>query len=338
MAFAATKPLTGARETPRRSATNTADDRALVVESVEKHYGTVSALQGVDLEIASGEIVALLGPNGAGKTTLISIVSGLRRPDAGAVWVDGINVCTAPHRARERLGLAPQETGVYPTLSVYENLRFFGELSGLRRARLRLRIAEVAEGLELGALITRPVRTLSGGETRRVHTAMSLLGRPPVLVLDEPSTGMDTTTRARLLELIRELADRGTAICYSTHIFAEVEQLDSSVAILHHGRIVGRGTLAALIGRYGQASVKMRFDGPAPHLSGHPTALASDGSLRVVTHRPLPIEAAALLADIGDAAQRLRGVELIRPSLESVYTAITSQPDDGAGWAQGAAL
>src|SRR5215211_3929403 len=136
----------------------------LEVEGVRKSYDGVKALDGVSLAIRRGEIVGLLGPNGAGKTTLVSIVAGLRRADAGSVRVDGVDVATDPYDARRRLGLAPQDLGVYPVLNVRENLLVFGELAGLGGTALAARIDEVAEPLELGTLLTRPVRTLSGGE------------------------------------------------------------------------------------------------------------------------------------------------------------------------------
>jgi ABC-2 type transport system ATP-binding protein len=230
---------------------------ALIVEGVRKRYGELTALDGVDLEIAPGEVLALLGPNGAGKTTLVSIVAGLLRADAGRVRVAGHDVAREPHAARLRLGLAPQELGVYPTLSVRENLRFHGELAGLRRAELERRVAEVAEALALAPLLARPARTLSGGEARRLHTGMSVMGRPALLLLDEPTAGADVGMRAQLLGLVRALAAAGTGVCYSTHYLHEVEQLDATVAILDAGRIAARGSLAALLARHGRARLEL---------------------------------------------------------------------------------
>ena len=230
---------------------------ALAVRGVRKRHGDVTALDGVELEIAPGEVLALLGPNGAGKTTLVSIVAGLLRADAGRVRVAGHDIERDAHGARLLLGLAPQELGVYPTLSVRENLRFHGELAGLRRAELQRRVAEVAEALALAPLLGRPARTLSGGEARRLHTGMSVMGRPALLLLDEPTAGADVEMRAQLLALVRKLAADGAGVCYSTHYLHEVEQLGASVAILDAGRIVARGALAALLARYGRARLEL---------------------------------------------------------------------------------
>jgi len=229
---------------------------ALVTEQLRKRYGDVVALEGVDLEIAAGEVVALLGPNGAGKTTLVSIAATLRRPDAGRVAVDGVDVVRLPRLARARLGLVPQELGVYPTLSVRDNLRLFGELGGLRGAELARRLAGVAELLALERLLDRPARTLSGGEARRLHTAMGVMRTVPLLLLDEPTAGADPETRLRLLALVRALAADGTGVCYTTHYLPEVDQLGASVAILDAGRIVARGSLDALVRAHGAGKVE----------------------------------------------------------------------------------
>jgi ABC-2 type transport system ATP-binding protein len=232
-------------------------DRVLVVEGLHKRYGELTALDGVDLEIAAGEVLALLGANGAGKTTLVSIVAGLRRADAGRVRVAGFDVVRAPRAARAALGLVPQELGVYRTLSVRDNLRFHGELAGLRKAELARRVAELAEALALGELLGRAARTLSGGEARRLHTAIGVIGRPRLLLLDEPTAGADAGMRAQLLALVRALAAEGTAVCYTTHYLPEVEQLGASIAIIDAGRVVTRGSLAALVAAHGRARVEV---------------------------------------------------------------------------------
>jgi ABC-2 type transport system ATP-binding protein len=292
---------------------------------VHKSYGDVSALRGVDLEIEPGDIVALLGANAAGKTTLISIAAALCRPDAGGVWVDGVNMRIHPERGRRSLGLATQETGVYPRLSVRDNLRFFGELVGLRRKLLAERLESVAEAFALSAVLDKETRVLSVGEVRRLHTAMIMLGRPPLLLLDEPTTGVDVGTRARMLELLRDLAIDGSAVCYSTHYLVEAEQLGASVAVLHHGRVVARDTVQTLIGRYGQSAIELRFDGPAPRIVDLPGVQRSENTLRLATDRDSAHSVASLFAALGDSITRLRDVRLIQPNLESVFLALTGQ-------------
>lgn len=229
----------------------------LIVENLRKSYGSIEALAGVDLRVAAGEIVALLGPNGAGKTTLVSIVAALLKPDSGQVLVNGIDPQAQPRKARRYLGIAPQETGLYMVLTARENLRFAGELGGLKKLEIKRRIREVAEVFELSPFLDRRIDDLSGGERRRLHAAMALMHSPPLILLDEPTVGMDVETRARLLRSIGDLAAAGTAILYSTHYLAEVEELNASVAILDRGRIIARDSLQRLIGSYGRPRIEM---------------------------------------------------------------------------------
>jgi ABC-2 type transport system ATP-binding protein len=298
----------------------------LEVRGLAKSYGSTVALAGVDLDIDPGEVVGLLGPNGAGKTTLVSIVAGLRRPDDGTVFVDGIDVRTNPVGARRRLGVAPQELGVSPTLTVRRNLEFFAELVGLRGDAERREVEEIAEALELSEFLDRKVRFLSGGEKRRVHTALAMVGRPPLLLLDEPTSGVDVRARATLLELVKRLAAAGAAICYSTHYLGEVEELGASVAILDRGRFIARGTVRDLIHRHGASSLELTFDSddlPLPSLDGWRIE-ANGASLRVYSDKP-GADAPAVLSSLGSDAARLRSVELVSPSLEAVFLDLTGR-------------
>ena len=313
-------------------------DGALVATGIHKRYGSTRALAGVDLRIDPGEIVALLGPNGAGKTTLMSIVTGLLRPDAGSVLVAGVDVMAQPARARRMLGFAGQETAVYPTLPVRENLRFAGELARLRGAPLARRVGEIAEALLLTELLERPARHLSGGEARRLHTAMALVHRPPVLLLDEPTSGVDAATRSRLLDVVRELARAGSAVCYCTHYFGEVEQLDPLVTILDRGSVVARGAMRALLAEHAESVLELRFDGTPPEIAGR-RCVVSGESVRVTCEGSAALDAATVLGMLGEQAARLRAVELIEPSLESVFLSVTGrrpQAGDGEEVAHGA--
>jgi ABC-2 type transport system ATP-binding protein len=269
-------------------------------------------------------VLGLLGVNGAGKTTLVSIVAGLRRLDAGEVRICGVDVVADPRVARRRLGFAPQELGVCPVLSARENLRLFGELAGLRRRELAERIGEVSDGLDLGAFLDRPVRPLSGGEQRRVHTGLALMGRPQLLILDEPTAGVDVHARADILEYVRDLADDGLAVVYSTHYLQEVEELGASVAILEGGQVIARGAVAELVGEHAEPMIELAFDGPPPELALEArTAIAGD-TLRAYSERPAALAAAAV-ALLGADAERLRSVEIVRPSLESVFLSLTGR-------------
>lgn len=297
---------------------------ALRVESVVKRYGDRVALDDVSLVVEPGEVCGLLGPNGAGKTTLVSIVAGLRAADAGRVSVAGIDLATGGRKARAQVGLAAQETGIYPTVSVRENLVLFADLAGYRNPERDQRVDEVAETLELTEFLPRLARHLSGGEKRRLHTAMALLHRPRVLLLDEPTTGVDVSTRARLLAAVTALAaEDGTAVVYSTHYLPEIEDLGATVAILDRGRFLARGTLDELITAHGSGSLEVTFDGAAPQLSG--AGLEVDGpTLRLSTERP-GIAMADIIGQLGADADRVTSVDVKRPSLESVFMALTGR-------------
>jgi len=296
----------------------------LQVEGVHKAYGSTVALAGVDLTVAGGTILALLGPNGAGKTSLVSIIAGLRRPDRGRVRVGGIDVARAPQRARQLIGLAPQETGVYLPLTVRDNLRFFAGLAGLRRTELRERVGAVAAALGLEPLLGRRASQLSGGERRRLHTAIALVHRPALVLLDEPTTGADVRTRAEILELVRGLADQGSAVVYSTHYLHEIEELDASVAIIDRGRIVADGVLADLIARYGSSALELTFDRLVPDVARIDGCTVDGSRVRIPTPDPA-LTAAQLLPHLGPHADALRSVEIVRPSLESVFLTVTGR-------------
>jgi ABC-2 type transport system ATP-binding protein len=297
----------------------------LTVTGVTKSYGSRPALAGVSLDVAAGEILALLGPNGAGKTTLVSIVAGLRRPDSGRVRIDSVDVADDPHRAHRFVGLAPQETGVYLPLSVRDNLRYFAGLAGVRRAERDSRVDAVACALGLEALLEQRAADLSGGERRRLHTAMALVHEPALVLLDEPTTGADVRTRNQILNVVRDLADRGSAVVYSTHYLHEVENLGGTVAFIDRGRIVARGTTAELIARYGSSSLLLTFLERVPATVRVNGAVVDGTSVRIPVADPARAAAEVLPRLAADAAA-LQSIEIVRPSLESVYLAVTDRP------------
>jgi ABC-2 type transport system ATP-binding protein len=303
----------------------------LKARDVHKSYGPVKALNGVDLDVGRGEIVALLGPNGAGKSTLVSVIAGLRKPDGGGVWLNGIDADAHPDLARRQLGLAPQETGIYPTVSVHDNLRFFGELAGLRRRDLKRRIDEVAEAFSLSDLLDRRGRHLSGGEVRRLHTAMIVLHRPPLLLLDEVTAGVDVQTRNQLLDLIRSLADQGSAVVYSTHYLHEIETLGAhQVVILHEGRVVTTGSIPHLISGFGGSFVELSFDELPANLDlPAGTVVVAENILRIPADDSPAITAADLVGRLDRSGAALREIKLLQPSLESVFLSVTAGAANG---------
>jgi ABC-2 type transport system ATP-binding protein len=297
---------------------------ALEVVDLHKSYGATRALAGVDLRVGAGTILGLLGPNGAGKTSLVSIVAGLRRPDRGRVVLCGVDVHREPARARPLVGLAPQDTGVYPTITVLDNLRYFAELAGMRRREARARAVAVADALGLTALLGRRAAQLSGGERRRLHAAIALVHRPRVVLLDEPTTGADVRTRAQLLALVRDLAATGSAVVYSTHYLHEVEELDAEVAFIDQGRIVAGGRPAELVAAHGASVLQLTFESTVPAAARTGDAVVDGSTVRIPTPDPGAV-AARLLPSLGAEAGALRSVEILRPSLESVFLAVTGR-------------
>ena len=298
----------------------------LRIRGLSKSYGRVEVLRGLDLDVQPGEICGLIGANGAGKTTLVSIATGLRAADGGSVRIEGLDVVHDLRRIRSRIGVAPQDLGIYPTLSVRANLEFFGGLNGVRGAQLRRRITDVAVELSLQDLLSRRAGTLSGGQKRRLHTALALVHRSSLLFLDEPTVGADVVTRGKLLTVVQRLAGEGCAIVYATHYLAEIEVMGASVAILAGGVIQERGDLASVVARHGRSTAELEFAGAAPVLDGW----AHDGAFVRIT-APDPARAvAAAIASLDGAATRLRNVRIMPANLESAYLAVTGQPPDHA--------
>ena len=296
----------------------------LNVEDLHKAYDDVVALDGIDLRMPRGEIVGLLGPNGAGKTTLVSIICGLRRADRGSVTVNGIDAIANPQRAREHIGLAPQDTGIYPMVTARHNLQVFAELAGLPRRTLMNQIEAVATALRLDDLLDRKAGELSGGQKRRLHTAIALLNDPPLVLLDEATTGADVETRSALLDVVKDLAGRGSAVLYSTHYLQEVETLGASVVILEEGKVIAADSLDELVGGNGDSFIELHFDGPAPHtLDGYHTAV-EENIMRVQAANP-GRSTADVVRLLGDESRRIQGIEIIRPSLETVYVSLTGR-------------
>jgi len=220
---------------------------ALHLTGVSKSYAGTPVLRGAHLEVRPGEVVALLGANGAGKSTLLSIAAGILAPDAGRVMLYGAPV----HAARRRLlGVAPQRLGIYPTLSVMENVVALATLHGLSPARARANATRVLEELALRDMAHRIAGTLSGGQQRRLHTAMALAHQPRLVFLDEPTVGADAASRERIVGYVRTVAACGAAVVYTTHHLDEVTALEAHVAVLENGQITrharaGQGTVTA---------------------------------------------------------------------------------------------
>ena len=236
---------------------------ALCVESLSKRFGTVEAVAGLSFDIAQGEVFGLLGPNGAGKTTTIAMLATQLRPSGGDATLFGHSVCNDPGAVRQMIGLAPQDVALYPGLTAAENLRFFGHIYGVRGARLADRVDQLLSFVELEAHRDSYVGTFSGGMQRRLNMAAALVHEPRLILLDEPTAGVDPQSRSHILELIGRLRAAGAAILYTTHYMEEAQGLCDRLGIVDQGRMVAMGTLDALMAHSNCAEI-IELHGVAP--------------------------------------------------------------------------
>jgi daunorubicin resistance ABC transporter ATP-binding subunit len=232
---------------------------AIVVEGLEKRFGEVQALNGIDFRVPTGTVLGLLGPNGAGKTTAVRILTTILEPTGGRAEVLGIDVTEDPQAVRERIGLAGQYAAVDENLTAHENLRMVGRLTHLDPKWTRARADELLERFDLVAAADRPVRTYSGGMRRRLDLAAALVHRPPVLFLDEPTTGLDPSGRTDLWRVIEELVADGTTLLLTTQYLEEADRLANEIIVIDHGRIIAQGTAAGLKAELGATIIEVGF-------------------------------------------------------------------------------
>jgi ABC-2 type transport system ATP-binding protein len=300
-----------------------------------KRFRSVTALDGLDLHIPAGEITALLGPNGAGKTTFIRSLATLLRPDAGTLTLLGRDVVRRPAEVRPLIGLAGQSAAVEPTMTGRENLVMVARLYGQSRREAARSAADVLARLGLEDIAGRPVRTYSGGQRRRVDLAASLVGRPRLLLLDEPTTGLDPRSRIELWDAIRDLGRQGTEILLSTQYLDEADQLAARIVIIDAGRVVADGSPGELKSRAGsdriEVHVRDRVDlEPAVAVLTGLGSVAPEvdpGTRRAIlpcTDGPAVL--AAVTAGLVEAGVAIDDVTLRRPTLDEVFLALTGTP------------
>lgn len=305
-----------------------------VLEAVglEKSFGDIRAVAGVGLHIAPGETYGLLGPNGAGKTTSISIISGLLEPDAGEVKVMGEAMSTRAVAPKVHLGLVPQDLAVYPDLTARENLRFFGRLYGMNRKDLDNRTDQVLEVIGLSERADDRAKEFSGGMKRRLNIGIGLLHRPHLLILDEPTVGVDPQSRNAILESVENLAAEGMAVLYTTHYMEEAERLCDRVAIIDEGTVKAEGTRRELVQLVGQKD-RITIAGAGPlaavaqtlaGLAGVAEAAAEEQRISLLVENGgarLP----ELLAAAAAAGMVVGGVQLEEPNLEAAFLHLTGK-------------
>src|SRR5579864_4309425 len=303
----------------------------LEVEQLRKSYGDLIAVESVSFAAQPGEIFGLLGPNGAGKTTTIGCICGLLVPTAGHVTVMGHDVVREGTAARSALGVVPQEIALYEDLSARENLAYWGGAQGLRGRLLRDRVQQVLEQTGLADRAREPVAQFSGGMKRRLNFACGIVHQPKVLLLDEPTVGVDPQSRVRLLELVRAQATAGACVLYTTHYMEEAESLCDHLAIVDHGSIVAQGTLTELRALLAERDL-LRLTG----------VFLPDAARDALAHLDgieiLQVDETLLLLSVSDASHRLpliftavngagevRGTTLTQPSLESLFIKLTGK-------------
>lgn len=235
-------------------------DPALLVDNLVVRFGELEAVGGLSFAVAPGEVFGLLGPNGAGKTTVIRVLTTLLAPTEGRALVAGFDVRTESLSVRASIGYIPQAISVDGALTAYENLDFYGRVTGVPRRERRERIAEAIETMELAPMLDRLARTLSGGMLRRLEIASALLNRPEVLFLDEPTVGLDPTARGMVWERLQALREQeGTTILVTTHVMEEAERHCDRLGVIDRGRLVEQGTPAELMARHGTESLEEVF-------------------------------------------------------------------------------
>jgi daunorubicin resistance ABC transporter ATP-binding subunit len=319
---------------------------AVRVEGLAKRFGDTTALAGVDLEVQRGAVLGLLGPNGAGKTTVVRVLATLLRPDEGHAEVLGHDVVREAREVRRSIGLAGQFAAVDELLTGRENLRLFAGLFRMARREGRARAEELLERLDLLDAADRTAKTYSGGMRRRLDLASSLLTRPPVLFLDEPTTGLDPRSRNQIWTVVRELVEEGTTVLLTTQYLEEADQLASRIAVIDHGRVIAQGTGDELKDQVGGQMVQVRLVDPAQREAAE-RALArvgcgdgrhtggQDGLLTV----PAPRDGVAMVAEaaaaLRDAGVGVSDLALRRPTLDDVFLELTgreaAEGDDARG-------
>jgi ABC-2 type transport system ATP-binding protein len=300
----------------------------LQLRSVTKRYGPLVALNDVSLDIARGEFFGLLGPNGAGKSTLMSLVAGLRSPDAGTLTLDGAPLTVRDSATRTALGLVPQSIALYDELSADQNLRIFGELYGLRGTALRDRIDEALVAVQLADRRREPVKNFSGGMQRRLNLAASLLHRPKLLLCDEPTVGVDPQSRNAIFEYLELLNREGLTIIYSTHYMEEATRLCSRIGIIDHGKIHALGTLDELLTHLPFEEEITFATSPATtalaaKLTAHGEVVSVNGTQRFRPRAEFKLSAFYTLAEQHGLPPRLFTQQ--RPTLEAVFLHLTGR-------------
>jgi len=307
----------------------------LMIEAtgLRKRFGATQALDGVDLEVARGSILGVLGPNGAGKSTTVRVLTTLCRPDGGHARVAGHDVVREADAVQRAIGVTAQDATLDGVLTGRQNLVMVGRLGGLRRREARSRATELLERFDLADAADRVLKGYSGGMRRRLDLAAGLMTRPPVLFLDEPTTGLDPTSRARMWTVIRELVADGVTLLLTTQYLDEADELADRIVVIDHGRVIAGGTATELKAQVGGARLELTLTAPDPAAAAALAPLAS-GEVHV-SHDRRRLRAPVALADglatrvvraLDEQGVRVENLEVHQPSLDDAFFALTGHP------------
>ncbi|CAN5725422.1 daunorubicin resistance protein DrrA family ABC transporter ATP-binding protein [soil metagenome] len=302
---------------------------AIEVVGLCKRFGDVVALEGVDLQVAPGTVYGLLGPNGAGKTTTVRVLTTIIKPDAGEARVLGLDVVTRAQQVRASIGLAGQYAAVDEQLTGRENLELVGQLTHQPRSQVRIRAVELLDRFGLTDAADRPLKTFSGGMRRRLDLAASLVHRPPVLFLDEPTTGLDPKSRNDLWALIRELVAEGTTLLLTTQYLEEADQLADRIAVIDRGTVIAEGTATELKSQMGATVLEVAFtDADAAHVALATVAGVAPGAEVEGTTVRAPVSDGArtameVLRALDGVGLEVGGLTVREPSLDDVFLQLT---------------
>ena len=302
----------------------------ITVENLHKSFGELEAVRGLSFQIARGEVFGLLGPNGACKTTTISMMTGLTEPTSGMVKMNGQELNSSANDLKAKIGFVPQELALYPTLSAYDNLIFFGRIYGLGGKALKARVAEVLDIVGLADRAKDRIDTYSGGMKRRINIAAGLLHQPDILYLDEPTVGVDPQSRNAIFESVEALNKQGLTILYTTHYMEEAERLCNRVAIVDHGKIIALDTPKSLIRSMGGGLLKVGLlNGKLDAVSAATNELAAVTEIHTLDDQLMirTTQAQEALVGVLDIARKLdarvTSLEILEPNLETVFLDLT---------------